>query len=132
MDALLAAYRVGARVAWRELSGTAVDGGLPPLTIARFAELVFAFIDELSAASVSGHADELASSDRERRRGLDRLGRQLLAGAPIDTLLSSAETVRMAATGHPDRGVGAVGADARGPVPIRAFHAATQRRPAGH
>jgi PucR C-terminal helix-turn-helix domain len=93
MDALLAAYRVGARVAWRELSGTAVDGGLPPLTIARFAELVFAFIDELSAASVSGHADELASSDRQRRRGLDRLGRQLLAGAPIDRLLSSAETV---------------------------------------
>ena len=93
MDALLSAYRVGARVAWRELSGTAVDGGLPPLTIARFAELVFAFIDELSAASVSGHADELASSDRERRRGLDRLGQQLLAGAPIDTLLSSAETV---------------------------------------
>src|SRR6476620_6834046 len=93
MDALLAAYRVGARVAWRELSGTAVDGGLPPLTIARFAELVFAFIDELSAASVSGHADELASSDRQRRRGLDRLGRQLLAGAPPDTLLSSAESV---------------------------------------
>jgi hypothetical protein len=93
MDALLAAYRVGARVAWRELSGTAVDGGLAPLTIARFAELVFAFIDELSAASVSGHADELASSDRQRRRGLDRLGRQLLAGVPLDKLLASAEAV---------------------------------------
>ena len=53
MDALLSAYRVGARVAWRELSETAVHGGLPPLMIARFAELVFAFIDELSAASVS-------------------------------------------------------------------------------
>ena len=132
MDALLSAYRVGARVAWRELSDTAVDRGLPPLTIARFAELVFAFIDELSAASVSGHADELASSDRERRRGLDRLGRQLLAGAPIDTLLSSAETVELAATGNSDCGVGAVGPDARGPVPIRAFHAATQRRPAGY
>ena len=64
VDALLSAYRVGARVAWRELSESAVDGGLPPLMIARFAELVFAFIDELSAASVSGHADELASSDR--------------------------------------------------------------------
>src|ERR1700741_4943597 len=31
IDALLSAYRVGARVAWRELSETAVDGGLPPL-----------------------------------------------------------------------------------------------------
>ena len=82
MDALLSAYRVGARVAWRELSSTAVDGGFPPLMIARFAELVFAFIDELSAASVSGHADELASSDRERRRHLDRLARTSSPGRP--------------------------------------------------
>jgi len=91
MDALLSAYRVGARVAWRELSETAVTWGLPPMMIARFAELVFAFIDELSAASVSGHADELASSDRERRRHLDRLGQHLLTGAPIETLQASAE-----------------------------------------
>ena len=91
MDALLSAYRVGARVAWRELSETAVARGLPPLMIARFAELVFAFIDELSAASVSGHADELASSDRERRRHLDRLGQHLLAGAPSEILQASAE-----------------------------------------
>jgi PucR C-terminal helix-turn-helix domain len=91
MDALLSAYRVGARVAWRELAATAVDGGLPPLMIARFAELVFAFIDELSAASVSGHADELASSDRERQRHLDRLAQHLLTGAPTETLQASAE-----------------------------------------
>lgn len=91
VDALLSAYRVGARVAWRELSETAVDGGLPPLMIARFAELVFAFIDELSAASVSGHADELASSDRERRRHLERLGQHLLTGAPTEILQASAE-----------------------------------------
>lgn len=91
VDALLSAYRVGARVAWRELSETAVDRGLPPLMIARFAELVFAYIDELSAASVSGHADELASSDRERRRHLDRLGQQLLTGAPTEILQASAE-----------------------------------------
>jgi hypothetical protein len=91
MDALLSAYRVGARVAWRELSETAVDRSLPPRMIARFAELVFAFIDELSAASVSGHADELASSDRERRRHFDRLGQHLLSGAPTETLQASAE-----------------------------------------
>jgi hypothetical protein len=91
IDALLSAYRVGARVAWRELSETAVDRGLPPLMIARFAELVFAYIDELSAASVSGHADELASSDRERRRHLDRLGQDLLTGVPSHVLLASAE-----------------------------------------
>ena len=33
MDALLAAYRVGARVAWRELSATAVEAGLTAQTI---------------------------------------------------------------------------------------------------
>jgi hypothetical protein len=91
VDALLSAYRVGARVAWRELSESAVDGGVPPLMIARFAELVFAFIDELSAASVSGHADEVASSDRERRRRLDRLAQHLLTGAPTETLQASAD-----------------------------------------
>jgi hypothetical protein len=91
IDALLSAYRVGARVAWRELSETAVDRGLAPQMIARFAELVFEFIDELSAASVSGHADELASSDRQRRRHLDRLGQDLLTGAPTEILRASAE-----------------------------------------
>jgi hypothetical protein len=91
MDALLSAYRVGARVAWRELSGTAVASGVPADTIARFAELVFAFIDELSASSVSGHADELATTGRVRQRYLERLARQLLSGEPADTLRASAE-----------------------------------------
>jgi hypothetical protein len=91
IDALLSAYRVGARVAWREMSETVVDRGLPPLMVARFAELVFEFIDELSAASVSGHTDELASSDRERRRHLDRLAQDLLTGVPTEILRASAE-----------------------------------------
>ena len=71
IDVLLSAYRVGARVAWRELSATAVSAGLEAKTVARFAELVFAFIDELSASSVSGHADELATAGRVRQRYLD-------------------------------------------------------------
>ena len=49
---------VDAHVAWRELSSVLVDEGLPAGTVAEFAELVFAYIDELSAASVAGHADE--------------------------------------------------------------------------
>jgi hypothetical protein len=91
MDALLSAYRVGARVAWRELSSTAVAAGLPAETIARFAELVFAFIDELSASSVAGHADELATTGRVRQRYLERLAKQLIAGEPVETLHASAE-----------------------------------------
>ncbi len=91
MDALLSAYRVGARVAWREFSGTAVDSGLPAPTVAKFAELVFAYIDELSAASVAGHTDELATSGRVLSRYLQRLGRSVLAGDPADRLAASAE-----------------------------------------
>ena len=91
MDALLSAYRVGARVAWRELSDTGVAAGLAADTIARFAELVFAFIDELSASSVAGHADELATTGRVRQRYLERLARQLLDGESAETLRESAE-----------------------------------------
>ncbi|MGC5022363.1 PucR family transcriptional regulator [Micromonospora sp. DT47] len=91
MDALLAAYRVGARVAWREVSTTTVQSGLSAETVAEFAELMFAYIDELSAASVAGHADELASAGRVRHRYLERLTQQLLAGEPEDVLRRSAE-----------------------------------------
>ena len=91
MDALLAAYRVGARVSWRELSATAVESGLPATTVAQFAELVFAYIDQLSAASVAGHTDELATTGRVRERYLERLGRELLAGVPPDVATAAAE-----------------------------------------
>ncbi|MFC0624110.1 PucR family transcriptional regulator [Kribbella deserti] len=90
MDALLAAYRVGARVSWRELSSIAVEAGLSAETLAKFAELVFAYIDELSAASVAGHTDELATTGRVRQRYLQRLGRSLLLGEPADQLASQA------------------------------------------
>ena len=91
MDALLAAYRVGARVAWRELARTAADAGLPATTMAQFAELVFAYIDELSAASAAGHTDELTTSGRVLERYRERLGRRLLAGAGPDVLSAAAE-----------------------------------------
>ncbi len=91
MDALLSAYRVGARVSWREWSDTAVGNGVPASTLADFAELVFAYIDELSAASVAGHADELATTGRVRQRYLERMTRQLLAGEDDEVLQASAE-----------------------------------------
>ena len=91
MDALLAAYRVGARVAWREMADAAAQAGLRAETMAQFAELVFAYIDELSAASVAGHTDELSTTGRVRERYLERLGQQLLSGAGDDALVASAE-----------------------------------------
>jgi hypothetical protein len=90
-DALLSAYRVGARVAWRELAETAVDAGVPADMLADFAELVFAYIDELSAASVAGHADELETSGRVRQGYLDRLASGILRSDPADALVAAAE-----------------------------------------
>ncbi|MCW2785047.1 MAG: hypothetical protein JWP74_1564 [Marmoricola sp.] len=91
MDALAQAYRVGARVAWREMSTAAVNSGLEATMLARLAELVFAYIDELSDASVSGHADELATSGRLRQRRLDRLAVRLVEGSPEADLIAAAE-----------------------------------------
>ncbi|RYU09848.1 PucR family transcriptional regulator [Nocardioides iriomotensis] len=91
MDALLAAYRVGAREAWREFSRVAVEQGLASDDMARFAELVFAYIDELSAASAAGHADELATTGRVRDRYLTRLALSVLRGDPPDRLLDRAQ-----------------------------------------
>lgn len=93
VDALLAAYRIGARVAWREMSSTAVEGGIDPDTLASFAELVFAYIDELSAASVAGHTDELATTGRVRQRLLERLAHLLVSGAPADAVHAAAERI---------------------------------------
>lgn len=90
-DALLAAYRIGARIAWREMSSIGVSAGLSAETVVSFAELVFAYIDELSAASVAGHTDELATSGRVRERLLERVAQHLLQGAPSQTVLAAAE-----------------------------------------
>lgn len=99
MDSLLAAYRVGARVSWRELARAAADAGLPATTMAKFAELLFAYIDELSAASVAGHTDELTTSGRVRDRYRERLGQHLLAGAGADVLTAAAARAEWAPPG---------------------------------
>jgi len=91
MDVLLAAYRVGARVAWREWSLVAVKAGVPGEWLSRFAELNFAYIDELSAASVSGYSEELETLDRTQQRKLERFARRLLAGGSADILRAEAD-----------------------------------------
>jgi hypothetical protein len=91
VDALLAAYRIGARVSWREMSATAVRNDVEADTLASFAELVFAYIDELSAASVAGHTDELDTTGRVRQRLLERLATHLVQGASAETILNAAE-----------------------------------------
>jgi len=70
LDALLAAYRVGARVAWRRFVEAGVAGGLPPEVIYGLGEAIWAYIDAISAESVAGYAEEqsAAAGESERRR----------------------------------------------------------------
>ena len=91
MEALLAAYRVGARVSWREMSRDLVGAGVQAEVLAQFAELVFAYIDQLSASSVAGHADEQERTGRVRQQLWEALARDLLAGEAPEALARSAE-----------------------------------------
>ena len=76
-DALLSAYRDRRP---RRLAGDVRDApcaaGVDADTLAGFAELVFAYIDELSAASVAGHTDELATTGRVRAAAARAVGRR--------------------------------------------------------
>ncbi len=95
-DALLSAYRIGARVSWREMSTTAVRAGMDAETLGGFAELVFAFIDELSASSAAGHTDELATTGRVRQRLLERLAGHLLDGVSEEAARDAAQVAEWA------------------------------------
>src|SRR3954447_10900935 len=81
LDALLAAYRCGARVAWRRLAALGLEAGLAPETLVLLAEAIFAYVDELSAESAEGFAREQAerAGELERRR---RALAELLVSAP--------------------------------------------------
>lgn len=70
LDALQAAYRVGARVAWRRVADATAAAGEDTQTLRDLGEAIFAYIDELAAESVAGYAEEQsrAAGERETRR----------------------------------------------------------------
>jgi hypothetical protein len=76
LNALLAAYRVGAQVAWRRFVEAGVLAGLEPAVLYRVGEAIFAYIDEISGESIEGYAAEqsaLAGEGQQRRAQLVRL-----------------------------------------------------------
>jgi PucR C-terminal helix-turn-helix domain len=93
LDALLAAYRVGARVAWRRLATAGERAGLPPRTLYALAEAIFAYIDELSAESIEGYAREQAVA-----AGARQLRRQHLATLLVQQPAPASTTVEAAAS----------------------------------
>ncbi|HVS28434.1 MAG TPA: helix-turn-helix domain-containing protein [Solirubrobacteraceae bacterium] len=93
LEALLAAYRVGARAAWRGLAATAQSAGVAPASIYRLAEAIFAYIDELSGASAEGYAREQSNraGELESRR---RLVLELLLADPPASEAAVTEAAR--------------------------------------
>lgn len=81
LDALQAAYRLGARLSWRRLAAVARQQGADAETVALLAESIFAYIEEVSASSVEGFAQAEAEHAGERDRRRRRLLRLLLTGA---------------------------------------------------
>jgi hypothetical protein len=92
LDALLAAYRVGARLAWRRFVEAGREGGLPPEVLYDLGEAIFAYIDEISAESAEGYAQEQSAAAGEAQRRRRRLVRALAEDPP-----ASEEAIRAAA-----------------------------------
>jgi hypothetical protein len=86
IGALLTAYQVGTGVHWQEVSELALAHDLDAGTMSQLAGLIFAFNQQLSAASVEGFTTE--SRTRERYR--EYLAQELLAGAPTEGMMSRA------------------------------------------
>jgi hypothetical protein len=82
LDSLQAAYRIGARVAWRRIAEIGRRASLEPEPLALLAEAIFAYIDELSADSVEGYAEAQAAVEDLRRRRRQELATLLLRDPP--------------------------------------------------
>jgi hypothetical protein len=74
MDSLLGAYRMGARVTFREMSRRSMDAGLGSAVVVDLGESIMAYIDELSAVSAEAYAFEQS----ERAGAVDRRRAELL------------------------------------------------------
>src|SRR6476660_1663635 len=84
LEALLAAYRYGARVTFRAISRTVDVSQLAPDVLLSLGESLFAYIDELSAASAQGYAQEQSERAGEQQRLRSELLEMILRGDSSD------------------------------------------------
>jgi PucR C-terminal helix-turn-helix domain len=77
LDALLGAYRIGARLAWERFVAAGEAAGHEPRTLYRLASAIFDYIDGISAESVEGFTQERAAAEGERQRRRRALARLL-------------------------------------------------------
>jgi hypothetical protein len=79
-ETLLTAFRVGARTAWHRFAATATFYDMSATRVADLAELMFDFIDQLSAGTVAGHQHQAATSLQVREQERTLLVRNLVTG----------------------------------------------------
>lgn len=96
LDALLSAYRAGARVAWRGMARAGDAAGVEPHELYTLAEGIFAYIDEISAITAEGYTYEQSLALRERHEHTRRLIEVLLAepqppGAELQRIAEAAD-----------------------------------------
>ncbi len=60
LDALQAAHRVGARVAWRRIMRVGKRNGLSSMVMSQLADSLFAFMDELASVALDGYLEAKA------------------------------------------------------------------------
>ncbi|MHB2021824.1 MAG: PucR family transcriptional regulator [Mycobacteriales bacterium] len=90
---LLAAYRTGARVAWRHVARASIAQGAGAQLLAALAEAVFAFVDTLSDATIRGYAQAQAETGAERERRRFALADLLLAGGELVVIETAAAAI---------------------------------------
>lgn len=116
LDSLQAAYRIGARVAWRRLAEAGQRASLEPEPLTLLADAIFAYIDELSADSVEGYAEAQVAVEDLRRRRRQELVLLLLRvpPAPAGELNAAAQAAgwqlpaRVAVAACADQGLAAI------------------------
>jgi hypothetical protein len=90
LDALLSAYRLGARIAWERCVEAGQAAGHEPATLYELATAIFSYIDRISAESVEGYAAEqsatLAERQRRRRALVRLLAREDAGGEEVRDL----------------------------------------------
>jgi hypothetical protein len=85
LDALQAAYRIGARVAWRRIMRVGKRNGLSSTVMSQLADAIFSFMDRLASVALDGYLEAKACSagalETWRRRLLELILETPLAPA---------------------------------------------------
>jgi hypothetical protein len=84
LDSLLAAYRLGARIAWRRCAEACDAAGVEPRVVYALGEAIFSYIDELSAESAEGFAEAQTAAAGERQQRRRQLATLLIADPPAE------------------------------------------------